>query len=60
VSGVRPSRIRQFVTRRGSDAEFDETLITFVRLSRGSVEDIAQKLRSHPGVITVDDLPESG
>ncbi|POR43658.1 MgtC/SapB family protein [Methylobacterium sp. V23] len=60
VSGVRPSRIRQFVTRRGSDAEFDETRITFVPLSRGSVEDIAQKLRSHPGVITVDDLPESG
>ena len=59
VSGVRPSRIRQFVTRRGSDPAFDETLITFVRLSRRSVEDIARKLRSHPGVITVEDLPES-
>lgn len=59
VSGVRPSRIRQFVTRRGSDPAFDETLITFARLSRRSVEDIARKLRSHPGVITVEDLPES-
>jgi len=59
VSGVRPSRIRQFVTRRGSAPEVDETLITFVRLSRRSVEDIARKLRNHPGVITVEDLPES-
>jgi putative Mg2+ transporter-C (MgtC) family protein len=57
VSGVRASRIRQFVTRRADDPKLDETLITFVRLSRRSVEDVAQKLRAHPGVIRVEDLP---
>ncbi|MGU3359553.1 MgtC/SapB family protein [Methylobacterium sp. M6A4_1b] len=60
VSGVRSSRVRQFVTRRGDDSEFDETLITFARLSRRSVQGIAQKLRDHPGVIKVEDLPDAG
>jgi putative Mg2+ transporter-C (MgtC) family protein len=49
VSGVRATRIRQFVVQPADDG-FEEVEISFVGLSRRSVEAIAASLRDHEGV----------
>lgn len=55
VAGPRSSRVRQFVVQQSTDdAEMDKINISFVRLSRTSVNEIADRLRSHPGVISVE------
>ena len=56
VAGERASRVRQFVVQRAVDPDRDEVLIAFARLPRQAVDDIAQKLRGRPGVISVEDV----
>ncbi|MGX7706013.1 MgtC/SapB family protein [Methylobacterium sp. Gmos1] len=55
VAGPRSSRVRQFIVRQSDDdPEMDEVSISFVRLSRTSVNEIADRLRKHPGVVKVE------
>jgi putative Mg2+ transporter-C (MgtC) family protein len=54
VSGERSSRIKQFVVRGSGSEGLEEVTVTFVRLSRRSVEAIAERLRRHPGVVSVE------
>lgn len=56
IAGQRASRVRQFVVQRGVDPGQDEILISFARLSRQSVEEIAKSLRAHPGVASVENV----
>jgi putative Mg2+ transporter-C (MgtC) family protein len=55
VTGERASRVRSFVLRPGADPEVEEVAITFVRLSRTSVADIAAKLRALPDILEVEE-----
>ncbi|GJD50188.1 Protein SapB [Methylobacterium crusticola] len=52
ITGERFSRVRQFVARQ-SDPDVEEVTVSFVRLSRQSVAEIAARLRAHPGVVAV-------
>ncbi|MFE1598972.1 MgtC/SapB family protein [Methylobacterium sp. ID0610] len=54
VSGERSSRIKQFVVRQSGSDGLDEVTVTFVRLSQRSVEAIAERLRRHPGIVSVE------
>ncbi len=54
ATGERASRVRQFVVRPGEQPEQDEVTISFVRLSKTSVEGIVRKLRDNPDVIEVE------
>jgi putative Mg2+ transporter-C (MgtC) family protein len=56
IAGQRASRVRQFVVQRGADPGQDEILISFARLSRQSVAEIAKGLRAHPGVASVENV----
>lgn len=53
VSGERSSRIKQFVVRQSGSEGLEEVTVVFVRLSQRSVEAIAERLRQHPGVVSV-------
>ncbi|MCJ2072476.1 MgtC/SapB family protein [Methylobacterium sp. J-030] len=55
IAGNRASRIRQFVVQRAADPDQDEILISFARLSRQSVTEIARALRACPGVMSVEE-----
>ena len=54
VTGERASRVRQFIVRQSGTEELDEVTISFVRLSKRSVDDIAERLRAHPDVTRVE------
>lgn len=54
IAGQRASRIRQFVVQPSHDSAHDEILISFVRLSQQSVTEIAEALRTRPGVSSVE------
>ncbi|MFD0935954.1 MgtC/SapB family protein [Methylobacterium trifolii] len=56
ATGARASRVRQFVVRPGEDPELEEVVVSFVRLSRTSVEAIATTLRAMPDVVGVEDV----
>jgi len=56
IAGDRASRIRQFVVQRAADPDQDEILISFARLSREAVAEIARALRSRPGVVSVENV----
>ncbi|MCB4804205.1 putative Mg2+ transporter-C (MgtC) family protein [Methylobacterium brachiatum] len=56
IAGQRASRIRQFVVQRAADPGQDEILVSFARLSRQSVAEIAEGLRAHPGVASVENV----
>ena len=50
AAGLRASRVRQFVLRQHPEEGTDEVLVSFVRLSPQSAEDIASRLRAITGV----------
>jgi putative Mg2+ transporter-C (MgtC) family protein len=50
--------VRSFTVRPSADPDFDEVTVTFVRLSRTSVEAIAAKLRAMPDVTAVEEVEE--
>lgn len=54
VTGERSSRIKQFVVRQSGSAGLDEVTVTFVRLSQRSIETIAERLRQHPSIVSVE------
>ena len=54
ATGERASRVRQFVVRPAEDPDLEEVLVSFVRLSRTSVEAIARTLRANPSVVSVE------
>ncbi|MHB2206866.1 MgtC/SapB family protein [Methylobacterium sp. CM6257] len=56
--GEHASRVRSFTVRPSADPDFDEVTVTFVRLSRTSVEAIAAKLRAMPDVTAVEEVEE--
>jgi putative Mg2+ transporter-C (MgtC) family protein len=56
IAGDRASRIRQFVVQRAADPDQDEILISFARLPRQSVAEIARALRARPGVVSVENV----
>ncbi|MCJ2068922.1 MgtC/SapB family protein [Methylobacterium sp. J-030] len=56
IAGDRASRIRQFVVQRAADPDQDEILISFARLPRQSVAEIARALRARHGVISVENV----
>lgn len=53
ATGERAARVRQFVVTPGAEAGIEEVRIVFVRLSRTSVEAIAERLRKNPAVVSV-------
>ena len=54
VSGERSSRVRQFLVQPGAIDDEEEVTIAFVRLSKTSVDAIAERLRKNPNVVRVD------
>ncbi|MDQ0395482.1 MgtC/SapB family protein [Labrys monachus] len=54
AAGLRASRVKQFVLRQRLEDGSDEVLVSFIRLSPQSVEDIAGRLRTIVGVRTVE------
>ena len=56
IAGQRASRIRQFIVQPTADPGQDEILISFARLSRQSVTELAQALRARPGVASVENV----
>ena len=54
ATGERASRVRQFVVRPGENEDEEVVTVSFVRLSRTSVDAIAKKLRADPGVRKVE------
>jgi putative Mg2+ transporter-C (MgtC) family protein len=50
IAGARASRVRTFVARPAEREGSDEVVITFVRLSQTSVDEIADKISALPGV----------
>ncbi|MGU3540259.1 MgtC/SapB family protein [Methylobacterium sp. A54F] len=54
ASGARASRVSRFVVAPGETEGHDTVTISFVRLSRTSVEAIAQRLRATEGVVSVE------
>ncbi|WP_024816426.1 MgtC/SapB family protein [Methylopila sp. 73B] len=50
VAGLRASRVRQFVAKPSAQEGYDDIVISFVRLSQTSVDDIAHKLTARNGV----------
>jgi putative Mg2+ transporter-C (MgtC) family protein len=54
MAGLRASRVKQFVLRQHPEDGTDEILVSFIRLSHQSVEDIAGKLRDVAGVKAVE------
>jgi putative Mg2+ transporter-C (MgtC) family protein len=56
IAGERASRIRQFIVQRAENPDRDEILISFARLSRESVAEIAHAIKRRPGIISVDNV----
>ncbi|TXN21005.1 MgtC/SapB family protein [Methylobacterium sp. WL9] len=56
IAGQHTSRIRQFIVQPAADPGKDEILISFARLSRQSVTELAQALRASPGVASVENV----
>lgn len=56
IAGDRASRIRQFIVQRAADPDQDEILISFARLSRESVAEIAHAIQRRPGIISVENI----
>ncbi len=50
VTGARASRVRQFLVRPGEVEDEEEITVSFVRLSKTSVDAIAETLRKNPSV----------
>lgn len=50
IAGARSSRVRTFVARPAEQEGVDEVVITFVRLSQTSVDEIAKHIAALPGV----------
>lgn len=58
VAGPRASRVRQYVAKPSSREGCDEIIISFVRLSQTSVDEIAEKLAKLPDVeVVTEDAP---
>ena len=55
VTGKYATRVQSFVLRPAADPELEDVTVTFVRLSRTSVSDIAVKLRALPDIIAVEE-----
>ena len=55
VTGKYTTRVQSFILRPSTDPELEDVTVTFVRLSRTSVADIAVKLRALPDVIAVEE-----
>jgi putative Mg2+ transporter-C (MgtC) family protein len=58
IADPRTSCIRQFVVQRAADPEQDEILISFARLPRQVVEEIARDLRMRPGIVSAEDMTD--
>lgn len=58
ASGARASRVRTFTVRPSTNPDYDDVTVTFVRLSRTSVAEIAEKLRAMPEVTAVEEGTE--
>jgi putative Mg2+ transporter-C (MgtC) family protein len=54
VTGERASRVRQFVVKPSETEGQEEVTVSFVRLSKTSVEAIATKLRENENVVAVE------
>ena len=52
--GARATRIKQFIQQQDEDDRLDSIEITFARLSREVVDEIAEALRTLPCVVSVD------
>ncbi len=52
VAGARATRVKQFVSMPGEDENTDVVRITFSRLSREAIDDVAAKLRDLPFVVS--------
>ncbi len=52
--GARAIRVKQFVQQQDDDDDLDSIQITFSRLSREAIADIANKLRDLPFVVSVE------
>lgn len=55
ASGARASRVRTFTVRPSANPDYDDVTVTFVRLSRTSVAEIAAALRAMPDVTAVEE-----
>ncbi|MFD1330707.1 MgtC/SapB family protein [Methylopila musalis] len=55
VAGLRASRVRQFLVRPHAEVGYEEITISFVRLSKTSVDEIADRLSEMDGVQFVSD-----
>ena len=51
--GLRSKRVKQYVQQIGEDDETDVIQVTFVRLSRETVAEVAEQIKRLPGVIGV-------
>ncbi len=54
VAGARATRVKQFISTAADDEHTDAVLITFSRLSREAVEEIAAKLRDLPFIVSAE------
>jgi putative Mg2+ transporter-C (MgtC) family protein len=54
ITGDYSSRVRQFVVQQSGTEELDDVTISFARLPPQTVDDIAQKLREAPDVVSVE------
>jgi putative Mg2+ transporter-C (MgtC) family protein len=54
ITGTRASRVRQFVVQQSGEDGMDAVTIAFVHLAQRAVDEIADKLRAHPGVVAVE------
>lgn len=52
--GARASRVKQFVQQQDENDDLDSIEITFARLPRGDIVDIAAKLKQLPCVVSVE------
>jgi putative Mg2+ transporter-C (MgtC) family protein len=52
VAGPLSSRVKQFIVQQGEEDSVDEVEISFVRLSRESLEAVTAALKARPGVRT--------
>ncbi|MCJ2070672.1 MgtC/SapB family protein [Methylobacterium sp. J-030] len=55
ATGARASRVRTFTVRPSANPDYDDVTVTFVRLSRTSVAEIAATLRAMPDVTAVEE-----
>lgn len=54
IIGPKASAVRQFILQQGADEDVDSVEITFTRLSKDAVRDVAAALRKCPSIVSAE------